>query len=130
VVRLHGGKRYEMPAHHKLEQFLDEYLAAAGIRENGKNPLFRSALGKTGCSPTSRWTASTPTADAEGIHQMRVAVRRWRATLSALAPFMPEGSRRSASNELRWVADALSEARNLDVFASAVLAPARRPPRH
>ena len=60
---------------------------------------------------------------------MRVAVRRWRVTLPALAPFMPEGSRRSAANELRWVADALSEARNLDVFASAGLAPARRPPR-
>ena len=69
------------------------------------------------------------TGDAEGIHQMRVSVRRWRATLSALAPFMPEGSRRSASNESRWVADALSAARNLDVFASAMLAPARRPPR-
>jgi len=26
--------------------------------------------------------------DAEGIHKMRVAARRWRATLSALAPFM------------------------------------------
>ena len=37
-----------MPAHHKLEQFLDEYLAAAGIREDGKTPLFRSAVGKTG----------------------------------------------------------------------------------
>jgi integrase len=49
-VRLHekGGKRHEMPAHHKLEQFLDEYLAAAGIREAGKTPLFRSAAGKTG----------------------------------------------------------------------------------
>ena len=49
-VRLHekGGKRHEMPAHHKLEQFLDEYLAAAGIREDGKTPLFRSAVGKTG----------------------------------------------------------------------------------
>lgn len=63
--------------------------------------------------------------DAEGIHQMRVAVRRWRATLSALAPFFPQGPRCMASNELRWIADALSEARNLDVFASAVLAPAR-----
>jgi integrase len=40
-VRLHekGGKRHEMPAHHKLEHFLDEYLAAAGIREDGKTPL-------------------------------------------------------------------------------------------
>jgi integrase/recombinase XerD len=49
-VRLHekGGKRHEMPAHHKLEQFLDEYLDAAGIRDQGKTPLFRSALGKTG----------------------------------------------------------------------------------
>jgi hypothetical protein len=26
---LKGGKRHEMPAHHKLEQFLDEYRAAA-----------------------------------------------------------------------------------------------------
>ena len=49
-VRLHekGGKRHEMPAHHKLEAFIDEYLAAAGIRDDGKGPLFRSAIGKTG----------------------------------------------------------------------------------
>jgi site-specific recombinase XerD len=48
-VRLHekGGKRHEMPTHHKLEAFIDEYLAAAGIREDGKSPLFRSAIGKT-----------------------------------------------------------------------------------
>ena len=48
-VRLHekGGKRHEMPAHHKLEAFIDEYLAAAGIREDGKSLLFRSAIGKT-----------------------------------------------------------------------------------
>jgi site-specific recombinase XerD len=49
-VRLHekGGKRHEMPAHHKLEQFIDEYLDAAGIRDAGKTSLFRSAVGKTG----------------------------------------------------------------------------------
>jgi site-specific recombinase XerD len=49
-VRLHekGGKRHEMPTHHKLGQFLDEYLKAAGIRDDGKRPLFRSAAGKTG----------------------------------------------------------------------------------
>ena len=48
-LRLHekGGKRHEMPAHHKLEQFLDDYIAAAGIRGNGRSPLFRSAIGKT-----------------------------------------------------------------------------------
>lgn len=63
--------------------------------------------------------------EAEGIHQTRVAVRRWRATLSAFGPLIPQAPRRAASNELRWVADALSEARNLDVFVTVVLAPAR-----
>jgi integrase/recombinase XerD len=49
-VRLHekGGKRHEMPAHHKLEHFLDEYIKAAGIGDEGKTPLFRSAVGRTG----------------------------------------------------------------------------------
>ena len=49
-VRLHekGGKRHEMPAHHKLEAFLDEYIRAAGVGEEGKSPLFRSAIGRTG----------------------------------------------------------------------------------
>jgi site-specific recombinase XerD len=49
-VRLHekGGKRHEMPAHHKLEAFLDEYLRAAGIAGDDKTPLFRSAVRRTG----------------------------------------------------------------------------------
>ena len=49
-VRLHekGGKRHEMPTHHKLEVFIDEYLEAAGIREDNRGPLFRTARGKTG----------------------------------------------------------------------------------
>jgi integrase len=48
-LRLHekGGKRHEMPAHHKLEQFLGDYIDAAGIRDGGRAPLFRSALGRT-----------------------------------------------------------------------------------
>ncbi len=44
-VRLHekGGKRHEMPAHHTL----DAYIEAAGIRDAGKAPLFRSAAGRS-----------------------------------------------------------------------------------
>jgi hypothetical protein len=37
-----------MPAHHKLEHFLDEYLAAAGIGDRDKSPLFGAAAGTTG----------------------------------------------------------------------------------
>jgi site-specific recombinase XerD len=49
-VRLHekGGKEHEVPCHHNLEQYLDEYLAAAGIAGDPDGPLFRTAAGKTG----------------------------------------------------------------------------------
>ena len=43
-----GGKVNEMGCHHKLEQYLDEYIAAAGIADDKKGPLFRAAVGRTG----------------------------------------------------------------------------------
>ncbi len=49
-VRLHekGGKEHEVPCHHNLEQYLDDYIAAAGIAGDPDGPLFRTAAGKTG----------------------------------------------------------------------------------
>jgi hypothetical protein len=46
-VRLHerGGKEDEMPTHHKLDRYLEEYIAAAGIGENRKAPLFQTIRG-------------------------------------------------------------------------------------
>jgi len=41
-----GGKQHQLPCHHKLEQYLDEYLAAAG--GDPHTPLFRTAASKTG----------------------------------------------------------------------------------
>jgi site-specific recombinase XerD len=57
-VRLHekGGKRHEMPAHHLLETYMDEYLEAAGITEDKGSPLFRTAAGKTGQLTDRRMT--------------------------------------------------------------------------
>ncbi len=48
-VRLHekGGKLHDVPAHHKLEEFLDAYLDAAGLADQKKGPLFRTTQGKT-----------------------------------------------------------------------------------
>jgi CHAD domain-containing protein len=63
---------------------------------------------------------------AEGVHRMRVAVRRLRAVLSAFGRMLPQAERHRASQELRWLAGALGAARNLDVFAHALVAPARR----
>jgi site-specific recombinase XerD len=49
-VRLHekGGKEHEAPCHHKLETYLDEYLAAAGIAGETDGPLFRTTGRSTG----------------------------------------------------------------------------------
>jgi site-specific recombinase XerD len=49
-VRLHekGGNEHELPCHHNLEQFLEEYVAAAGIGSDSDGLLFRTAAGKTG----------------------------------------------------------------------------------
>ncbi|MBI3796472.1 MAG: tyrosine-type recombinase/integrase [Deltaproteobacteria bacterium] len=49
-VRLHqkGGKFHEMPVHHKAEEYLDAYLAAAGIATDKKGFLFCSAYRRTG----------------------------------------------------------------------------------
>jgi len=48
-IRLHekGGKLHEVPAHHKLEEFLDSYIEAAGFWEQKKGSLFRTTQGKT-----------------------------------------------------------------------------------
>jgi len=49
-LRLHekGGKVNEIGCHHKLEAALDAYIAAAGIANDKKGPLFRAAVGRTG----------------------------------------------------------------------------------
>ena len=48
-VRLHekGGKEHEMPAHHNLEGYLDEYITAGDLRDDPKGMLFRTTRGRT-----------------------------------------------------------------------------------
>ncbi len=49
-VRLHekGGKEHEMPTHHNLDLYLEEYIAAAGIAQDRKGLLFRTTRGRSG----------------------------------------------------------------------------------
>jgi integrase/recombinase XerD len=48
-IRLHekGGKFHEVPAHHTAENYLDEYIEAAGIATEKNKPLFRSTRGRS-----------------------------------------------------------------------------------
>jgi site-specific recombinase XerC len=57
-VRLHekGGKQHEMPAHHLLEVYIDDYIEATGIADDKPSPLFRTGLGRTGRLTDRRMT--------------------------------------------------------------------------
>ena len=49
-MRLHekGGKEHDVPCHHNLDHFLDEYIAAAGIAGDADAYLFRTTIRKSG----------------------------------------------------------------------------------
>jgi CHAD domain-containing protein len=64
-------------------------------------------------------------AQPEGVHQVRVAVRRLRSAISSLKKMLPPEDVQWVTEELRWLGGMLGPVRNLDVFA-AELVPAAR----
>ena len=62
--------------------------------------------------------------DPEGVHQMRVGMRRLRSALKFFAPVLPERQRNALRESLAWLGTSLGPARDLDVFAAEWLAPA------
>jgi triphosphatase len=65
--------------------------------------------------------AATLVGEAEGIHQMRVAVRRLRSALAALKPTLPIDHHHWVSEELKWLTYSLAPARNWHVFVGELL---------
>jgi inorganic triphosphatase YgiF len=61
--------------------------------------------------------------DPEGLHQLRVALRRLRSALTLFKTALAEPARRGWSDELRWLLGPLGPARDLDVFATETMAP-------
>jgi inorganic triphosphatase YgiF len=59
--------------------------------------------------------------DIEGVHQMRVALRRMRSAMSLFAAHMPPAPDIVA--DIKWLATALGTARDLDVFLAETLPP-------
>lgn len=60
---------------------------------------------------------------AEGVHQMRVALRRLRAGLSLFRIYVDSSETQEVGAELKGLADALGPARDADVFVDELLAP-------
>ncbi len=61
--------------------------------------------------------------EVEGVHDLRVAIRRLRSVLSAAKPMLADRQYRGAVAKLRWLANIFGPARNWDVFAEELLAP-------
>ncbi len=74
--------------------------------------------------------ANQPAADAgqdpEGVHQLRVGVRRLRSALALFRKLLPEEPAASLRQELRWLGGETGPARDLDVFLAERLGPILR----
>lgn len=66
--------------------------------------------------------------DVEGVHQMRVAIRRLRAALALFAPCLEPYAAARFQAELRRVGQVFGQARDWDVFCLQVLPEAMRDP--
>ena len=87
-----------------------------------------SALQKIGrgcLAQLLRNEAAVLSGQAEGVHQMRIAVRRLRSAMSAVKKMLSAEDYRWTSGELARLAGALGPARDLDTFETALLEPAR-----
>lgn len=61
--------------------------------------------------------------DPEGLHQMRVALRRIRAAISLFSDMLADPQTDGMKAELKWIARELGPARELDVFVKRVVNP-------
>ena len=63
--------------------------------------------------------------DVEALHQMRIALRRLRAAISAFSNVVADADCQRIKSGLRWITGELGRARDLDVFVAEVLMPLR-----
>ncbi|MDR3527078.1 MAG: CHAD domain-containing protein [Rhizomicrobium sp.] len=61
--------------------------------------------------------------DAEGVHQMRVGLRRLRAAMSLMREMLSDSQSQAIRTELKWLTEQLGPARDIDVFVRDSLAP-------
>jgi triphosphatase len=61
----------------------------------------------------------------EGVHQMRVGLRRLRAAISLFSDILEVSETSAIKSELKWLTEELGPAREFEVFLKRVLEPAR-----
>ncbi len=108
------GERNEPPVLHAHAVALDRKMALDAALQ---------AAGRRFIAVTLRNEVAACHGVAEGVHQMRVAIRRLRAVLAAMRRMLPQEHYRWANGELKWIGGALGAARNWDVFAENLVGP-------
>jgi triphosphatase len=109
----------EPPAAVKAEklEFPPEVTLEEGMRDSLR-----------GC--VRQWFANQAAAfdgrDIEGVHQMRVALRRLRSALHFFRDFIPDPPLDEFRDRSKWVANSLGPARDWDVFLTETLPPIQR----
>jgi len=96
----------------------DDMTAAEGFRAIGFSCLHHLAANR----------AAVLKDDPEGIHQMRVGLRRLRAALSLFKPLIEGPEFEAIKKELKWVTGELGPARDFDVFVAKTIAPMEKQP--
>ena len=85
-----------------------------------------SAFGKIGLSCLHHLAgneAAVRKGDSEGVHQMRVGLRRLRAAISVFKKIAQDEKTESIKSELKWLTEQLGPARDLDVLVEDALHP-------
>jgi triphosphatase len=68
--------------------------------------------------------------DSEGVHQMRVGLRRLRAAISIFKDMLQNSETEDIKTQLRWLSKELGPARDFDVLVEEGVAPLRRATRN
>jgi len=91
-----GGKQKEIPVHHKLEEYLDQYLTAAKLSDDPEQPLFKSTRGR------SKKLGSDRFGSQRRLGHAKTTASRCRRLQHLLQPFF-EGSRYHQLLRERWL---------------------------
>lgn len=135
AMLLHRQIPFRLEQRSKAKRGYDLYSQAAPAPFKANKPVLdpgmtvaqaferqaRSALWQVRANEGAVLEGSNP----EGVHQMRVALRRLRALATAYKPVFEEEVYTQLRGELRWLQQQLGPAREWDVFLNETLAPLR-----
>src|SRR4051812_8303368 len=100
-----GGKEHEVPCHHRLDEYLHDYIHQAGIENDPKGFLFRSMTSKTGTALTENplhqqdvHAMICSRAAAAQIKTPRVGCHSLRAT--GITAYMKNGGRLEVAQQI------------------------------